>query len=71
MKHPVEILSDEHRLIERMLTEVETRVLRDEPGVPVDFVETALDFFSSFADGSHHHKEERVLFPCWRLRASP
>ncbi len=66
MEHPVEVLLDEHRLIERMLAEVETRVLNSGGKLPLDFVETALDFFAGFADGSHHHKEERVLFPMIR-----
>ena len=71
MEHPVEILFDEHRLIERMLAEVETRVLNSGATLPVDFVETALDFFAGFADGSHHHKEERVLFPMLEAAGMP
>lgn len=71
MEHPVEILLDEHRLIERMLDEVETRVLSPAGKLPLDFVETALDFFAGFADGSHHHKEERVLFPMLEAAGMP
>ncbi|MBS1828102.1 MAG: hemerythrin domain-containing protein [Acidobacteria bacterium] len=71
MEHPVEVLLDEHRLIERMLAEVETRVLNSGGKLPLDFVETALDFFAGFADGSHHHKEERVLFPMLEAAGMP
>lgn len=71
MEHPVAVLLEEHRLIERMLAEVESRVLMGGPQLPVEFVETALDFFATFADGSHHHKEERVLFPMLEAAGMP
>ena len=29
------------------------------------------DFFAGFADGSHHHKEERVLFPMLEAAGMP
>jgi len=70
MEHPVQVLYDEHRLIEKMLAEVETRVLTASK-LPVEFVETALDFFAAFADGSHHYKEERVLFPMLEASGMP
>ncbi|MBI3209981.1 MAG: hemerythrin domain-containing protein [Candidatus Solibacter usitatus] len=64
MEHPVEELMSEHRLILRMLAELERRVVQDEGGeFPADFVARALDFFATFADARHHAKEERVLFP--------
>ncbi|MBL8179134.1 MAG: hemerythrin domain-containing protein [Bryobacterales bacterium] len=70
MDHPVEVLLEEHRLIERMLAEVETRILAA-PQIPIEFAEIALDFFAAFADGSHHHKEERVLFPMLEAAGVP
>lgn len=70
MEHPVQVLFDEHRLIEKMLAEVEARVLTASK-LPLEFVETALDFFAAFADGSHHYKEERVLFPMLEAAGMP
>ena len=71
MSHPVDLLLEEHRLIERMLSEVENRALAAGSKLPVEFVETALDFFAAFADGSHHYKEERVLFPMLEAAGMP
>lgn len=62
---PIEILMNEHRLIERVLDAIEIaadeleRGRRVRPGL---FLEAA-DFLAGFADGCHHHKEEDVLFP--------
>ncbi|HXV83403.1 MAG TPA: hemerythrin domain-containing protein [Candidatus Binatia bacterium] len=56
-----DMLSDEHRIIERMLA-----VLKKLTNAPVenslDSWRKALDFFSHFADQCHHFKEEQVLF---------
>ena len=70
MTHPVDQLMAEHRLIERMLTELDLRLV---PGaaLPLDFIETALDFFRTFADGLHHHKEEKALFPALEASGVP
>jgi hemerythrin-like domain-containing protein len=70
MTHPVDQLIAEHRLIERMLTELDLRLVPDTP-LPLDFIETALDFFRNFADGLHHHKEERALFPALEASGVP
>lgn len=70
MSHPVDELYAEHRLIERMLSELEQRLLPKEP-ISYDFVETALDFFRTFADGLHHHKEEKALFPALEATGVP
>ena len=59
-----EILMDEHRVIERVLGVLEIAAGRAEHGDPVRpglFLDAA-DFIMNFADGSHHHKEEGVLF---------
>ena len=59
-----EILMDEHRVIERVLTALETaaqRVTRGEDMRPAFFINAAL-FIKNFADGCHHRKEEGVLF---------
>ena len=58
-----EILMEEHRVIERVLTALEKAAGRLESGQmrPGFFVDAA-EFIKGFADGCHHHKEEGVLF---------
>ena len=67
--HPVEILMNEHRTIESVLTAFEKRIaaLHSEP-FPYEFLTQALDFFRNFADGCHHAKEEEILFPLLEAR---
>ncbi len=58
-------LSDEHKVIVRVLAALEKAAVRLEASEPIDpsyFVEAA-DFIKGFADGCHHQKEEGVLFP--------
>jgi hemerythrin-like domain-containing protein len=59
-----EILSAEHRVIERVITSLEKGAARLEQGQSVrpEFFIQASDFIKGFADGCHHHKEEGVLF---------
>jgi hemerythrin-like domain-containing protein len=54
----------EHRLIERMLTVVRTKLAEIESTRKVDplFVDTAVDFVRTYADRTHHGKEEDILF---------
>jgi hemerythrin-like domain-containing protein len=65
-QHPFEkatdILSDEHRVIERVLAVLQTLTTRPVEN-SLDCWRKALDFFSHFADQCHHFKEEHVLFP--------
>jgi hemerythrin-like domain-containing protein len=59
-----QILKEEHRLIERVLTALQTAASRVSQGVemrPAFFISAAL-FIKNFADGCHHRKEEGVLF---------
>lgn len=67
---PTEILSDEHRVIERVLG-----VLQRLTAVPVnpslEQWRKALDFFRHFADQCHHFKEEKVLFPALEEHGIP
>ena len=54
----------EHRLIEKMLRIVEREVARMEETrqiTPV-FVDTVVDFIRTYADRTHHGKEEDILF---------
>lgn len=59
-----EILSSEHRVIERVITALELGTDQLEKGQPVrpEFFIQASDFIKGFADGCHHLKEEGVLF---------
>lgn len=59
-----QILMDEHRVIERVLSALQVaaeRVSRGEEMRLAFFLNTAL-FIKNFADGCHHNKEEGVLF---------
>lgn len=59
-----DILMEEHRVIERVLTTLETAAVRLQKGEAVrpGFFVDAADFIKGFADGCHHKKEEGVLF---------
>lgn len=71
--HPTEILSQEHRVIESMMNEMEGQVRAAAAGqaFPRRFFDEALDFFRNFADGCHHAKEENLLFPRMKERGVP
>lgn len=55
----------EHELIERVLyaMELETEKIDDGAAVERYFFTEALGFMYEFADGTHHYKEEAILFP--------
>lgn len=59
-----EILMEEHRVIERVLTSLEVGAGRLAQGHAMrpGFFSDAADFVKGFADGCHHRKEEGVLF---------
>ncbi len=57
---PMQILKDEHRVIERVLDALERQLPRP---VDAEFFRKAIDFLRNFADGCHHAKEEDELFP--------
>lgn len=64
------LLGDEHRVIERVLVVLERLTKR--PLAPsLDSWKKALDFIRSFADGCHHFKEEKVLFPAMEAHGIP
>jgi hemerythrin-like domain-containing protein len=55
------LLSDEHRVIERVLAALEK--LTEKPALTsLDSWKKALDFIRHFADQCHHLKEEKILF---------
>ena len=65
-----EVLSDEHRVIERVLAVLQKLTTRPVEN-SLDCWKKALDFFSHFADQCHHFKEEQVLFPAMEERGIP
>jgi hemerythrin-like domain-containing protein len=60
----LQVLISEHRLIEQVITALETKseTLDEQPFVR-EFFEGALDFLSNFAGRCHLAKEEERLFP--------
>jgi hemerythrin-like domain-containing protein len=70
--HPVDLLKQEHRLIEKVLSALEQKVQNmHRGGFPLEFFQDALDFFANFADACHHFKEEDTLFPLLKQRGIP
>jgi hemerythrin-like domain-containing protein len=61
---PVGPLMREHRLIERMvgLIRGELRRMSDTNEANAEFLIAAVDFFRTYADRTHHGKEESILF---------
>ena len=69
----IDVLMDEHRVIERVLDSLEAeagRLARGETVRPGFFLDVA-DFASGFADGCHHQKEEGVLCPAMTQHGMP
>ena len=62
---PTEILKEEHQLILVMLKIFEAVSARLDKGESVkpSHLESIIDFIRNFADGCHHAKEEKLLFP--------
>lgn len=54
----------EHRLIERMLAIIQDTLAQAVKTRKIDslFVDTAVDFIRTYADRTHHGKEEEILF---------
>ncbi|MCL4207724.1 MAG: hemerythrin domain-containing protein [Pirellulaceae bacterium] len=65
MKKSLEILMNEHRVIEQVLNCLEKILSRchEEGRLDGDAARQAIDFFREFADRGHHGKEEIQLFP--------
>ncbi|GAB6058128.1 hemerythrin domain-containing protein [Desulfonatronum parangueonense] len=57
-------LMKEHRLIERMITLIKETVeyIRKGNRIDPDLVDVAVDFIRTYADRTHHGKEEDILF---------
>jgi len=61
---PAGPLMKEHRVIERMiaLLRKESQRIEEEREVNPTFIDTAVDFIRTYADRTHHGKEEDILF---------
>ncbi len=61
---PIGLLMKEHRLIEELVSGVQTELSREmeQKTVNFGFLEVAIDFFRTYADKCHHGKEENILF---------
>ena len=61
---PIGVLMNEHRLIERMLGVVESEAgkARTRNFIEPVFIDTTIDFIRTYADKTHHGKEEAILF---------
>ncbi len=68
-----EMLKQEHRAIERILTVLETAVRRLEDGQNVSprLIRDAISFIQNFADKCHHGKEEDILFTAMEQKGFP
>ena len=65
-----EMLTDEHRVIERMLDIME-KLARASVDQTLDSWKKVLDFARHFADQCHHLKEEKILFPAMEEHGIP
>jgi hemerythrin-like domain-containing protein len=68
-----QVLMDEHRVIERMISLLEKASDGIEAGenIPPSLFLDAADFIRGFADGCHHRKEEGVLFKAMETAGVP
>mgnify|MGYP000055270791 CR=1 FL=1 len=65
---PIGPLMHEHRLIEKIipLIEKQLKAVRQKGEVNGRFIEGTVDFFRTYADRTHHGKEEDILFTALR-----
>lgn len=62
VRKPIGILMIEHRLIERALNALEQKAANPGSPLPVLNFGELIDFFGTYADATHHGKEEDILF---------
>lgn len=61
-RKPIGVLMIEHRLIERALKALEAKIRAPESRPDVVVFAELIDFFGTYADGTHHGKEEDIMF---------
>jgi hemerythrin-like domain-containing protein len=73
MKQPTDVLRREHVVILQALGVLEAATERLEAGalLPEGWWSAALDWLRTFADSSHHAKEEAALFPAMSAAGIP
>ena len=73
MTRAIEILTSEHRVIERVVSSLETFVEKVGSGIEDERVTLRdyLTFLKGFADQCHHGKEEDILFATMASRGFP
>ncbi len=61
---PIGPLMTEHRLIERMIhiLQTELKTLQEKKEFNPQFIDNVVDFIRTYADQTHHGKEENILF---------
>ncbi len=61
---PIGPLMWEHRLIEKMVQLIQSEAdrIRGQSGPDILLIDQAVDFFKTYADRTHHGKEEDILF---------
>ncbi len=61
---PIGPLMIEHRLIERVIADIQLRLGGQTPRKAIDppYVDRVVDFLRTYADRCHHGKEEEILF---------
>jgi len=71
--NPIDVLTREHRLIERVLDCLDELASRTVRGAELDRAgaASAIRFVRSFADARHHAKEEERLFPLLERKGVP
>lgn len=64
------LLMIEHRLIERMISRLKNALdqIAREGSIDPQFIDTAADFVRTYADRTHHGKEEGILFQALESR---
>lgn len=70
---PRGLLMIEHRLIERMivLIDYEMKRIQREKTLDLPFIDILIDFIKTYADRTHHGKEEEILFrDCYKKHLS-
>ena len=69
----LEVLKNEHRVIEKALKILEKAInkLKKNDEVSLKIFDDLIDFIKFFADKCHHGKEENVLFPTLEAKGIP
>ena len=61
---PVDLLVQEHRIIERMVPPIKKELsrMKETKDVNPNFIDATVDFIRTYADHCHHGKKEGILF---------